>query len=165
MSTHSILSSGLWLKKKKSLREIGNWIIERIPYIRQKEESDGFWRLPSSLAYFSFRRLINNVPVLLFKVLCMANKLLHFNWLPLGLPGGSDGEESACNTGDLGLIPGWRRCPGGGNGSPLQYSCLENPLDKGAWWATVHGVTNSPTRLRDKHFHFHFGYVSVSSVN
>ena len=151
------------IKKKKSLREIGNWIIERISYIRQKEESDGFRRLPSSLAYFSFRRLINNVPVLLFKVLCMANKLLHFNWLPLGLPGGSDGEESACNTGNPGLIPGWRRCPGGGNGSPLQYSCLENPLDKGAWWATVHGVTKSQTRLRDEHFHFHFGFVSVSS--
>ena len=57
--------------------------------------------------------------------------------------GGSDGKESACNVGDLGLIPGWGRSPEEGNGYPLQYSCLENPMDRGAWWATVHGVTKS----------------------
>ena len=50
------------------------------------------------------------------------------------------GKESACNAGDAGLIPGSGRSPGGGNGNPLQYSCLENPMDKGAWWGTVHGV-------------------------
>ena len=50
-------------------------------------------------------------------------------------------KEAACNTGDLGLIPGSRRSPGKGNGNPLQHSCLENPMDRGAWWATVHGVT------------------------
>ena len=60
-----------------------------------------------------------------------------------GLPGGSDGKESTYNAGDLPLIPGWRRSPGERNGYPLQYSCLENPLDRGAWWATVHGVTKS----------------------
>ena len=54
--------------------------------------------------------------------------------------GGSDGKESACNAGDLGLIPGLGRCPGEGNGYPLQYSCLENPMDRGAWWATVYGA-------------------------
>ena len=54
-------------------------------------------------------------------------------------PGGSDGKESACNAGDLGLIPGLGKIPGEGNGNPLQYSCLENSMDKGAWWATVHG--------------------------
>ena len=54
-------------------------------------------------------------------------------------PGGSDGKESACNSGDLGLIPGLGRSPGGGHGNPLQYSCLENSMDKGAWRATVHG--------------------------
>ena len=58
-----------------------------------------------------------------------------------GFPGGSDGKESACNAGDLGLIPGLERSPGEGNGNPLQYSCLENSMDKGTWWATVHGVT------------------------
>ena len=54
---------------------------------------------------------------------------------------------SAGDTGDLGLIPGSGRSPGGGHGNPLQYSCLENPMDRGAWWATVHGVTKSQTRL------------------
>ena len=59
--------------------------------------------------------------------------------------GGSDGKESACNAGDLGSIPGSGRSPGVGNGNPLQYSCLENPVDKGHWWATVHGVAKSWT--------------------
>ena len=60
-------------------------------------------------------------------------------------PGGSDGKVSAYNVGDLGSIPGLGRSPGEGNGNPLQYSCLENPLDEGAWWATVHGVAKSLT--------------------
>ena len=57
----------------------------------------------------------------------------------MGFPGGSDGKESACHVEDPGLIPGLGRCPGEGNGYPLQYSCLENPMDRGAWQATVHG--------------------------
>ena len=57
-----------------------------------------------------------------------------------GFPDGSDGKESACNAGDLSSIPGSERSPGGENGNPFQYSCLENPMDRGAWWATVHGV-------------------------
>ena len=61
--------------------------------------------------------------------------------------GGSEVEASACNAGDLGSIPGSGRPPGEGNGNPLQYSCLENPMDGGAWWATVHGVAESQTRL------------------
>ena len=52
---------------------------------------------------------------------------------PIGFPGGSDCKVSACNAGDLGLIPGLRRSPGEGNGNPLQYSYLENPMDRGAW--------------------------------
>ena len=56
-----------------------------------------------------------------------------------GFPGDSDGKASAYNVGDLGLIPVSGRSPGKGNGNPLQYSCLENPMDGGAWWATVHG--------------------------
>ena len=55
-----------------------------------------------------------------------------------GFPGGAEVKASACNVGDLGSIPGLRRAPEGGNGNPLQYSCLENPMDGGAWWATVH---------------------------
>ena len=66
-----------------------------------------------------------------------------------GFPGYSDGEESVCNVGDLGSIPGSGRYPGEGNGYPLQYSCLGNPMDRGAWWATVHGVTKSWTQLSD----------------
>ena len=70
----------------------------------------------------------------------------------MGFPGGSDGKESACNTKDPGLIPGLGRSPREGNGNPLQYSCLENSIDRGAWWATVHGVTKSQIRLGDSHF-------------
>ena len=58
-------------------------------------------------------------------------------------------KASACNAGDLGSIPGLGRSPGEGNGNPLQYSCLENPMDGGAWWATVHGVAKSWTRLSE----------------
>ena len=58
----------------------------------------------------------------------------------VGFPGGSEVKASACNAGDLGSIPGSRRSPGEGNGNPLQYSCLENPMDGGALWATVHGL-------------------------
>ena len=66
-----------------------------------------------------------------------------------GFPGGSEVEESACNAGDLGSIPGSGRSPGEGNGNPLQYSCLENPMDGGAWRAAVHGVAKSRTQLSD----------------
>ena len=65
----------------------------------------------------------------------------------VGFPGGSDGKAFAYNVGDPGLIPGLGRSPGEGNGNPLQYSCLENPMDEGAWLATVHGVAKSQTRL------------------
>ena len=67
----------------------------------------------------------------------------------LGFPGGLDGKESARNAGDLGSIPGLGRYPGGGNGNPLQSSCLENPMDPGVWRATVHGVAKSQTQLSD----------------
>ena len=60
-------------------------------------------------------------------------------------PGSSEGKESAFNAGDLGSIPGWGRSPGEGNGNPLQYSCLENSMDRGAWWATIHRVAQSWT--------------------
>ena len=64
-------------------------------------------------------------------------------------PGGSEVKASACNVGDLGLIPGSRRSPGEGNGNPLQYSCLENPMDGEDWRSTVHRVAKSQTQLRD----------------
>ena len=62
-------------------------------------------------------------------------------------PGGSEVKASASNAGDPGSIPGSGRSPGEGNGNSLQYSCLENPMDRGAWWATVHEVTNSQIQL------------------
>ena len=65
------------------------------------------------------------------------------------VPGGSDGKASACNAGDLGSIPGSGRSPGEGSDNPLQYPCLENPMDREAWWATVHGVTENQTHLSD----------------
>ena len=69
---------------------------------------------------------------------------------PVRFPGGSEGKELAWNAGDLGSIAGLGRFPGEGHGNPLQYPCLENPMDRGAWWATVHGVAKSRTWLNDQ---------------
>ena len=63
----------------------------------------------------------------------------------LGFPGGSEGKESTCHPEALGSIPGLGRSPGGGHGYPLQYSCREKPMDRGAWWSTVHGAAKSQT--------------------
>ena len=71
----------------------------------------------------------------------------------MDFPGGSDGKAFAYNAEDLGSIPGLGRSPGEGNSNPLQYSCLENPMNRGAGQATVHGVTNSWIRLSDFTFH------------
>ena len=75
----------------------------------------------------------------------------HFHF---DFPGGSDDKASVYNAGDPGLIPGWGRSPGKENGNPLQYSCLENLMDGGAWWAAVHGVAKSQTQLSDFIFTF-----------
>ena len=75
-------------------------------------------------------------------------------WFSRGFPGGSDGKESACNAGDLGSIPGSGRSPGEGNGYPLQYSCLENSMYRGAHWDIVHGVAKSQTQLTTDTFTF-----------
>ena len=69
-----------------------------------------------------------------------------------GFPGVSVVENPPGNAGDMGLIPGSGRSPGEGNGNSLQYSCLENSMDRGAWQATVHGVTQSRTQLSPFHF-------------
>jgi len=68
----------------------------------------------------------------------------------LGFPGGSVSKDSACDAGDLGSILRSGRSPGEGNGNPLQYSCLENPMDRGAWQATVHGITRVGHNLTTK---------------
>ena len=72
-----------------------------------------------------------------------------------GFPGGASGEEPAvkADVRNMGLIPGLGRSPGEGHGNPLQYSCLENPMDSGAWWATVHRVAQSRTRLKQLSTH------------
>ena len=70
----------------------------------------------------------------------------------MGFSGSSDSKESACNVGDLGLIPGLGRFPGDGNDYPLQYSGLENSMDRGNWQAIIHGISKSQTQLSDFHF-------------
>ena len=86
-------------------------------------------------------------------IITMSDKHLqphvHHSFVYSSFPGGSDSKESARNVRDLGSIPGLGRSPGGGHGKPLQYLCLENPMDRGAWWATVHAVTKSQTQLSD----------------
>ena len=95
-------------------------------------------------------------------------KFQHMNleWRTAGLPGGSDGKESAYHSGDLGSISRTGRSPGGGSGYPLQYSCLENPMDREAWWATVRGVAKSRTHLSDWHTQkHHYLFVMWSSFH
>ena len=70
-------------------------------------------------------------------------------YYPLPHAGSSDDKESACNAGEPGSIPGLGRSPGEANGYPLQYSCMENSVDRGAWWVTVYGVTESQTQPSD----------------
>ena len=72
---------------------------------------------------------------------------------PVPEPGASDSKESACNAGDPGSVPESGRAPGRGLGNPLQYSCLENPMGRGAWWATVHRVSKIQTRLKGLSVH------------
>ena len=78
-------------------------------------------------------------------ILCLLQGVLEKS----SLPWGSAGKESICNVGELGSILRWGRSPGGRNGNPLQYSGLENPMDRGTWWATVHGIAKSWTQLSD----------------
>ena len=84
------------------------------------------------------------------------NEFLNFDlfFILMGFPGGSDSNASACNVKDPGSIPGLERSPGEGNGNPLQYSCLENSMDRGAWQATIHTVAESWTQLNDFTFTF-----------
>ena len=78
-------------------------------------------------------------------------------------PGGSEVKASARNAGDPGLIPGLGRSPGGGHSSPLQYSCLENSMDRGAWRAPVHAVPKSRTGLSDQDFNLHYRSTGLYS--
>ena len=83
------------------------------------------------------------------KIPCGTAKTQHgqINKQVTGFPGGSVVKNPPANARDASLIPGWKRSPGEENGNPLQYSCLGNPMDRGAWWAKVHGVAKSQARL------------------
>ena len=107
--------------------------------------------------YFYYSVSLNSIFLRADVFNCDEIKLINFFILQftiLGFPGASEVIVSAWNVGDSGLIPESGRSPGEGNGNPLQYSCLENPMEGGAWWATVHGVTKSRTRLNDFTFTF-----------
>ena len=82
-----------------------------------------------------------------------------------GFLGGSEGKACTCNVGDPGSIPGSGRSPGEGNGSPLQYSCLENPMYREAWQATVHGVSKELDTSEQLHFHFQFNVFLFENIN
>ena len=86
------------------------------------------------------------------RAVCMGGNLDTVNIMRVkGFPSHLVRKESACSEGDPGSIPGLGGSPGEGNGNPLQYSCLENPMDRGTLWAAVHGVTKSQTQLGDLH--------------
>ena len=87
------------------------------------------------------------------------DKCFNNRYLPLwGFP--CSGKESACNAGKVGSISGLERSPGVGNGNPLQYSCLENPMDRGAWWAIVHRVAESDTSESTEHAYiYRYGII------
>ena len=96
---------------------------------------------------FDVHRICSNIFFFIPDIdnLCFLYLLFFFN----EFCGGLDGRESTCKAGDSGSTPGLERLPGEGNGDPLQYSFLENSMDTGAWWATVHGVAKSLTQLSD----------------
>ena len=99
--------------------------------------------------------LQNPKNTLLVRILSKKKKKRILSFIPLGFPGGSVGKESACNAGDPVSISGLGRSPGEGNGNPLQYSCLENLMDRGAGQATVCRIVKSRTQLCDFHFTLH----------
>ena len=92
--------------------------------------------------YISSGKCMSNLTTYVIRTI---EQVLYFILVAQGFPGDSDGKASACNAGDLGLIPGLGSSPGEGNGNPLQYSCLEKSMDGGAWQATVHGIAKSQT--------------------
>ena len=103
-------------------------------------------RNPQKLGHWGYLRLLSwPTQVTQTQILVLRSTVRSLR----GFLGDSDGKEAACSAGDPGLIPGLGSSPGEGKGDPLQYSGLENPMDREAWWARVHGVTERRTRLRD----------------
>ena len=112
------------------------------------------WRCCSVTAWTS----LTNIPKLF-----LTEALMLSLTKPWGFPHGTDGKESACNIGEPGLIPGSGRSPGGGHGNPLQYFCLENPMDRGVWRATVQRVSKSRTWLKQLHASFIYYILFIST--
>ena len=116
-----------------------------------------------SSSYLNCHQYLSQLIILLriFFIWLLEHRTLGSSYFPncflshssLVFSGGSDSKESACNAGDLGLSPGLGKSPGEGNGFPLQYSGLESSMDRGAWQATVHGVTKNRTWFSNFHFH------------
>ena len=123
--------------------------------------------LNKKLALVTYENKTIKFPMVLGKAVLLritwAEELAHWKRLWC-FPGSSEVKASACNAGDLGSIPGLGRSPGEGNGNPLQYSCLENPMDGGAWWATVHRVAKSRTWLSDFTFTFWYFKAKFASL-
>ena len=130
------------LQQEKPLtREAGTLPLESSPRSQLEKACAQQWR-PESTSILLGTHLFFLTPTI----------LLRYTSHTIGFPGGSDSKVSVCNVGDLGSIPGSGRFPREGNGNPLQYSCLENPMDRGAWLAIVHGVAKSWRRLSDFSF-------------
>ena len=115
-----------------------------------------FWKWPifQIMLEIQWWNLKEHIPVILFYHLSKRDRVKEKclkGWLgvKVGFPGGSGGKESACSEEDLGSVPGSGKSPREGNGNPLQFCCLENAKDRGAWWATVHVVAKSWTLLSD----------------
>ena len=142
----TILCPFSWLPPKSGYRSVPTQEFFVLYYSQNQNRPTSHFILFSNLHLCHFKNIVKwnhlvcNILKLPFKI----------------FPGGSDGEESTCIVGGPGSISGSGRSPGGLKGYPLQSSCLENPMDRGAWWATIHGVTKSHTRLSDYHFHLHF---------
>ena len=106
----------------------------------QIDRGVGCWQMPLGTPSHQMERKSSWIP-------CSLNN--GFSKMSMGFPAVSDGKEPACNVGDAGSVPGLGRSPREGIGYPFQYSCLENPMDGGAWWPAVHGVAKSRTQLKN----------------
>ena len=128
---------------EKEMATHSNMFVQEIPETEESGELQSTWSQRVRHDLWTKQQILRSLSSLWFNYVQL---LKQYFW---GFPGGSEVKVSACNARNLGSIPGSGRSPGEGNGNPLQYSCLENPVDRGAWWATDHGVAKSWARLRD----------------